>query len=124
MGIELEEPKEVKVAEEVPKMKGSKRREESDDTLKEFIQGLPAKRHRTTKKPKFLESPFQTEMPKKKKERKTGVVVVKDDDDKGEKDEEKPLAISNLGGGLSLRLKTKLYADMICLSSTWWKIKG
>ncbi|ONK66890.1 uncharacterized protein A4U43_C06F13120 [Asparagus officinalis] len=115
MSIELEEPKEVKVAEEVPKKKkGRKRREESDDTLKEFVQGLRPKSQRTTKKPKSLESPFQTEMPKKKRKGKIGVDVVKDDDDKGEKDEEKSLAISNLGGGLLLRLKTKLYADMIC----------
>ncbi|ONK56693.1 uncharacterized protein A4U43_C10F11730 [Asparagus officinalis] len=70
MGIELEEHKEVKVAKEVPKKKkGRKRREESDNTLKEFVQGLRAKSQRTTKKPKFLESPFQTEMPKKKKGR-------------------------------------------------------
>ncbi|ONK66879.1 uncharacterized protein A4U43_C06F12990 [Asparagus officinalis] len=97
MSIELEEPKEVKVAEKVPKKKkGRKRKEESDDTLKEFVQGLRAKSQRTTKKPKFLESPFQTEMPKKKRKGKTSVVVVKDDDDKVEKDEEKPLAISHL----------------------------
>ncbi|XP_020269359.1 ABC transporter F family member 4-like [Asparagus officinalis] len=98
MGSELEELKEVKVAEDVPKKeKGRKRREESDDTLKTFVSGLRAKSQRTTKKPKFLESPFQTELPKKGRKGKKGVVVVEDDDDKGEKDEEKPLAISHLG---------------------------
>ncbi|ONK74657.1 uncharacterized protein A4U43_C03F8790 [Asparagus officinalis] len=75
------------------KKKGRKRREESDDTLKEFVQGLRAKSQRTTKKPKFLESSFQTEMPKKKRKGKKVVAVVKDDNEKGEKDEEKPLAI-------------------------------
>ncbi|ONK72271.1 uncharacterized protein A4U43_C04F17610 [Asparagus officinalis] len=40
MGIKLEEPKEVKVPEEVTKKKGRTRREEIDDTLKEFVQGL------------------------------------------------------------------------------------
>ncbi|ONK72542.1 uncharacterized protein A4U43_C04F20490 [Asparagus officinalis] len=94
MGNELEEPKEVKVAEEVTKKKkGRKRREESDDTLKEFVQGLRAKSQRTIKKPKFLESPFQIEMPKKKRKGKKGVIMVKDDDDKGEKDEEKQLGV-------------------------------
>ncbi|ONK78128.1 uncharacterized protein A4U43_C02F14640 [Asparagus officinalis] len=90
---------EVKVAEDVPKKKkGRKRKEESDDTLKAFVSGLRAKSKRTTKKPKFLESPFQTELPKKGRKGEKGVVVVvDDDDDKGKKDEEKPLAISHLG---------------------------
>ncbi|ONK57461.1 uncharacterized protein A4U43_C09F750 [Asparagus officinalis] len=66
MGIELKEPKEVKVAEEVPKKKKGRKRREESDTLKAFVQGRRAKSQRTTKKPKFLESLFQTEMPKKK----------------------------------------------------------
>ncbi|ONK73834.1 uncharacterized protein A4U43_C03F60 [Asparagus officinalis] len=95
MGIEVEEPEEVKVIKEVTKKKrGRKRREERDKTLKEFIQGLRAKSQRTTKKPKFLESPFQTVIPKKRSEGKKVVVVVKDDEDKREKEEEKEFAIS------------------------------
>ncbi|ONK58486.1 uncharacterized protein A4U43_C09F13540 [Asparagus officinalis] len=91
------ELKEVKVAEEVPKKKkGRKKREGSDDTFKAFVQGLRAKSQRTTKKAKFLESHFQTKMPKKKRKGKKCVVVVEDDDDNGEKDEKKPLAISYL----------------------------
>ncbi|ONK56214.1 uncharacterized protein A4U43_C10F5300 [Asparagus officinalis] len=97
-GRKRREGKKVKVAEEVPKKKkGRKKREESDDILEAFVHGLRAKSQRTTKKHKFLESPFQTEMPKKKRKRKKCVVVVEDDDDKGEKDEEKPLVISHLG---------------------------
>ncbi|ONK66409.1 uncharacterized protein A4U43_C06F7580 [Asparagus officinalis] len=82
--------------------KGRKRREGGDDTLKVFVSGLRAKSQRTTKKPKFLESPFQTELPKKRRKGKKGVVVVEDDDDKGEKDEGKPLAISHLGRSTSV----------------------
>ncbi|XP_020253521.1 uncharacterized protein LOC109830620 [Asparagus officinalis] len=93
----------VKVAEDVPKKKkGRKRREGGDDTLKVFVSGLRAKSQRTTKKPKFLESPFQTELPKKGRKGKKGVVVVGDDDDKGEKDEGKPLAVSHLGRSTSV----------------------
>ncbi|ONK60986.1 uncharacterized protein A4U43_C08F24800 [Asparagus officinalis] len=103
MGSELEELCDVKVAEDVPKKKkGRKRREGGDDTLKAFVSGLRAKSQRTTKKPKFLESPFQTELPKKGRKGKKGVVVVEDDDDKGEKDEGKPLAISHLGRSTSV----------------------
>ncbi|ONK77557.1 uncharacterized protein A4U43_C02F7820 [Asparagus officinalis] len=82
--------------------KGRKRREGGDDTLKVFVSGLRAKSQRTTKKPKFLESPFQTELPKKGRKGKKGVVVVGDDDDKGEKDEGKPLAVSHLGRSTSV----------------------
>ncbi|ONK60889.1 uncharacterized protein A4U43_C08F23760 [Asparagus officinalis] len=82
--------------------KGRKRREGGDDTLKAFVSGLRAKSQRTTKKPKFLESPFQTELPKKGRKGKKGVVVVGDDDDKGEKDEGKPLAVSHLGRSTSV----------------------
>ncbi|ONK72464.1 uncharacterized protein A4U43_C04F19710 [Asparagus officinalis] len=66
-------------------------------TMGRTMRRLWAKSQRTTKKPKFLESPFQTEIPKKKRKWKKGVVVVKDDDDKGEKDEEKLLASKDDG---------------------------
>ncbi|ONK80838.1 uncharacterized protein A4U43_C01F22350 [Asparagus officinalis] len=82
MGIEVEEPEEVKVTDEViDKKKGRKRREERDEMLKEFVQGLRAKSQRTTNKPKFLESPFQTVIPKKRSKGKKAVIVVKDDED-------------------------------------------
>ncbi|XP_020258242.1 uncharacterized protein LOC109834618 [Asparagus officinalis] len=90
VGIELEQSEARKVVEEVPKKKrGRKRREEGESTLGEFVQGLRARSRRTTKKPKSLESPYCTEMPKKKMKGKKSVVLVKDDDDKGETIEEK-----------------------------------
>ncbi|ONK66860.1 uncharacterized protein A4U43_C06F12780 [Asparagus officinalis] len=67
VGVELEQSEARKVVEEVPKKKrGRKRREEGEATLGEFVQGLRARSRRTTKKPKSLESPYCTEMPKKK----------------------------------------------------------
>ncbi|ONK68423.1 uncharacterized protein A4U43_C05F11350 [Asparagus officinalis] len=92
------QPKEVKVTEVVTeKKKGRKRREESDKTLKEFVQGLWTKSQKITKKPKFLESPFQTDIPKKRSKGKKVIIVLNDDEEKGEKDEEKELTISHEG---------------------------
>ncbi|ONK56350.1 uncharacterized protein A4U43_C10F7510 [Asparagus officinalis] len=71
-----------------------KRRKETDEMLKEFVQGAMGKELENNKEAQVLRISIPNSIPRKRSKWKKHVIVVVDDDDKREKEEEKELPIA------------------------------